>query len=64
MAFEFKLPEITFPLVLDTIGKQIAEGYRCHMHCHRCARHASVNLVTVAKHKGKTNQVSKWPRES
>lgn len=52
MRYEIKLPEITYPFSLDTIGKELAMGYETTMYCSTCGRHARVNLVTIAKRRG------------
>lgn len=49
---KFQLPEITFPLVVDTIGKVLAMGQEIHVRCsnHGC-RHGEhrLNLVALAR---------------
>lgn len=52
MTWQFKLPEITYPLSIDTVGKVIATGHDITMHCYGCGRHARVNLVQIAKRHG------------
>jgi hypothetical protein len=42
------LPEITYPLRIDTIGKQIALGYEVHAHCESCNHNGRLNLVRLA----------------
>lgn len=46
----FKFPEITYPLTVDTIGKQLALGYDLTVYCDQmgCGHHARVNLVALA----------------
>jgi len=50
----FRLPELDYPLVIDTIGKTLAMGGELHVFCRSdgCTRNARVNLVTVAKRFG------------
>lgn len=45
----FRLPEITYPLSIDTIGKMLALGEEMSVHCRNpgCARHSRVNLVAL-----------------
>ena len=47
-----KLPEITYPLSIDTIGMCIATGHEISMHCMTCRRYVRLNLVTIAKRHG------------
>lgn len=49
---KFQLPEITFPLVVDTIGKELALGQEIHVRCSNngCKRgEARLNLVALAR---------------
>jgi hypothetical protein len=50
----FKLPEITYPLSIDTIGKMMAMGDELSFHClHRdCRNYGRVNLVLFARKYG------------
>ena len=50
----FKLPEPTYPLSIDTIGKMLALGMEinCHCNAYGCGHKARVNLVAVARIKG------------
>lgn len=45
----FRLPEITFPLSVDTIGKMLVLGSELSVHCetHGCHHSAYVNLVQL-----------------
>jgi hypothetical protein len=36
MRYTAGLPEFTYPLRIDTIGKQIALGYEAHASCVKC----------------------------
>ncbi|HEV2502306.1 MAG TPA: hypothetical protein VGV39_04490 [Mesorhizobium sp.] len=45
----FKLPEITYPLTIGTIGVVLATGHEIHATCCGCRRYGRVNLVRVAK---------------
>lgn len=49
-----KLPEITYPLVVDTIGKMLATGCELSVYCcnQGCGRTSRVNLVQLARAKG------------
>lgn len=49
-----KLPEITYPFVIDTVGKMLATGCRMSVYCYNqgCGRTARVDLVQIAKAKG------------
>ena len=49
---DLKLPEITYPLSIDTLGKCIATGHEISMHCMTCRRFVTLNLVTIAKRHG------------
>lgn len=49
---DFKLPEITYPLSIDTIGKVMATAGEISMHCRTCRRHVRLNLVKIAKKHG------------
>ncbi|MGX9147836.1 hypothetical protein [Mesorhizobium sp. 128a] len=46
----FKLPEITYPLAIDTIGKMLALGHEATIHCLNtgCHRESRLNLVALA----------------
>ncbi|RWN01004.1 MAG: hypothetical protein EOR86_03880 [Mesorhizobium sp.] len=54
MNFPFKLPEIIYPLVLDTIGKMLAIGEEISVHCYSqgCGHSGRLNLVRVAQRLG------------
>ena len=45
----FKLPEITYPLSIDTIGKMLAMGYEMSASCLNtgCNHSSRVNLVAL-----------------
>jgi hypothetical protein len=50
----FPLPEIVYPLAVDTIGKHLALGYEITAFCvaHGCHHKARVNLVALARRLG------------
>lgn len=50
----FKLPEITYPLTIDTIGKMMAMGEEMTVSCHSfgCGHMARINLVMLARRLG------------
>lgn len=50
----FKLPEITYPLSIDTIGKVIATGGEIDVNCftNGCHHHGRINLVALARRVG------------
>ena len=50
----FKLPEITYPLTIDTIGKMLATGTEMSATCLNtgCNQSSRVNLVALAKRIG------------
>lgn len=56
----FPLPEITYPLSIDTIGKHLALGYELHVHCHTylCHNSARVNLVQLGRKLGRDYELS------
>ncbi|MGB3899454.1 MAG: hypothetical protein WA973_12945 [Mesorhizobium sp.] len=45
----FRVPEITYPLVIDTIGKMLGMGEEITVHCHvnGCEHSGRVNLVRL-----------------
>lgn len=47
----FRLPEITYPLSIDTIGKMLALGDELSVHCETqgCNHSSQVNLVMLAR---------------
>jgi hypothetical protein len=50
-----QLPEITYPLVVDTIGKTLAMGADISLACYNCEgsdRHRRLNLVKLARRYG------------
>lgn len=51
----FPLPEITYPLYVDTLGKLIVLGYDMSFNCstHLCGHHYEINLVKLARHLGR-----------
>lgn len=53
-AMPFKLPEITYPLSIDTIGKMLALGHEVTIHCHEygCGHAGRINLVQLARKVG------------
>lgn len=50
----FKLPELTYPLTIDTIGKMMAAGSELEVHCHThgCGHSGRVNLVALSRRLG------------
>jgi hypothetical protein len=48
MRYTAGLPEITYPLSIDTIGKHIALGYEVHATCDKCRHNGRLNLVRLA----------------
>ncbi|MDI6026700.1 hypothetical protein QBK99_10910 [Corticibacterium sp. UT-5YL-CI-8] len=50
----FKLPPITYPLTIDTVGKTLALGHEIEAFCHTkgCGHKARINLVSYAKRFG------------
>lgn len=53
MTWHLKLPEITYPLSIDTVGMVLATGHDITMYCHECDRKAvRLNLVQIAKRYG------------
>lgn len=50
MSVPFKLPEITYPLAIDTIGKMLAMGEEVTVSCHAygCGHRGRLNLVRIA----------------
>lgn len=50
----FKLPQITYPLTIDTIGKVLAMGAEISVNCHAygCAHGGRLNLVRIAQRHG------------
>jgi hypothetical protein len=48
MRYAAELPDITYPLRIDTIGKQIALGYEVHASCEKCRHSGRLNLVRLA----------------
>jgi len=54
MPWQFKLPEITCPLSIGTIGMMLATGSELSIHCNRydCHHWGYVNLVQLAKKLG------------
>jgi hypothetical protein len=48
MRYTAGIPEITYPLRIDTIGKQIALGYEVHASCEKCHHNGRLNLVRLA----------------
>lgn len=49
-----KLPEITYPLSIDTIGKMLVLGHELSVTCHTsgCGHGGRVNLVLLARKLG------------
>ncbi|RWH17207.1 hypothetical protein [Mesorhizobium sp.] len=45
----FRLPEITYPLTIDSIGNMLALGHEMTAHCLNigCGQHSRVNLVAL-----------------
>ena len=50
----FRLPELSYPLTVDTIGKVLAMGSEIHVFCHTdgCGRNSRVNLVRLSHRLG------------
>jgi hypothetical protein len=50
----FKLPEITYPLTVDTIGKVLALGNEISVNCYNygCGHSGRLNLVLIARKVG------------
>lgn len=50
----FWLPEITYPLTIDTVGKELALGVEIKAHCNTylCNHRARLNLVRYARRFG------------
>ncbi len=50
----FCLPEIAYPLSIDTVGKMLALGHGLRMACntYRCGYARDINLVRVARRHG------------
>ncbi|TGQ95442.1 hypothetical protein EN851_07955 [Mesorhizobium sp. M8A.F.Ca.ET.208.01.1.1] len=53
-AMPFKLPEITYPLSIDTIGKMLALGHEAEIHCLNtsCGHASRLNLVALGHRVG------------
>lgn len=50
---DFKLPDIVYPMSIDTVGIVMAEGYEISMHCYGCGRKGvRLNLVQIARRHG------------
>ncbi|RWM02078.1 MAG: hypothetical protein EOR68_08195 [Mesorhizobium sp.] len=49
-----QLPEITYPLAIDTIGKMLALGHGMSVHCHNtgCGQHSSVDMADLCRRLG------------
>jgi hypothetical protein len=56
----FPLPEITYPLVIDTIGKHLATGHELVAYCDAdgCHHSARVNLVRLGYKVGRDYQLN------
>lgn len=50
----FKLPELTYPFTIDTIGKMMAAGSELEVHCHTngCGHSGRINLVSLSRRLG------------
>ena len=50
----FKLPGLTYPLTIDTIGKMMAAGSELEVHCNTygCGHSGRVNLVALSRRLG------------
>lgn len=62
----FRLPKITYPLSVDTIGQMLALGYEMSVHCRNglCNSMDEVNLVQLGKRIGMDHSVMRddlWP---
>ncbi|TIM70588.1 MAG: hypothetical protein E5Y52_01840 [Mesorhizobium sp.] len=51
MSFHFKLPEITYPLTMETIGKTLAVGEDISVHCHTylCGHTGQLTLLRIGR---------------
>ncbi len=47
-----KVPEITYPLSLNTVGALLATGSGIIVYCDECGRYRNLNLVTLARRFG------------
>ena len=49
-----QLPEITYPLAVDTIGKMLALGYGMSVHCRNpgCGQHSSIDMSDLCRRLG------------
>lgn len=56
----FKLPEITYPLSVDTIGKALAMGTEITAHCESrdCSHRSRINLVALAGRLGMDHPIA------
>lgn len=53
MAYEvFPLPEITYPLSIDSIGKCIALGDGVTVYCDPCNRYIEIDMLALARKVG------------
>ena len=55
----FKLPAITYPLTVDTIGKALAMGTELTAHCETrdCNHRSRINLVALASRLGMDHSI-------
>ena len=47
MRYDAGIPEISYPLRIDTIGKQIVFGYEVQATCERCHHSGRLSLVHI-----------------
>lgn len=48
----FKIPDISYPFSVGTIGELIAAGEELSVHCRECNRTTRVNLVSLSRRLG------------
>jgi hypothetical protein len=48
----FRIPDITYPFVVGTIGDMIAAGEELSVHCQECNSTKRVNLVALSRRLG------------
>lgn len=52
LAAMFRIPDITYPFSVGTIGDMIAAGEELSVHCRGCNRTTRVNLVALSRRLG------------
>lgn len=62
MEHDLDLPEITYPLTIDTIGKMIATGHTLTGYCkdYQCRHRATIDLVAFARRYGVDHPCDYW----